>query len=106
MDLSNQQKKQFRAIGHKLKPVVTVAGNGLSENVVKELERAINDHELIKVKLVVGARQEKEAVLQQITALLGSTTVQEIGNIALIYKPSAKPDPQLSNLLRSDIFIH
>lgn len=106
MDLSNQQKKQFRAIGHKLKPVVTIAGNGLSESVVKELERAINDHELIKVKLNVGAREEKATILKQISQLIGSTTVQEIGNIALIYKPSAKPDPQLSNLLRTNIFIH
>jgi RNA-binding protein len=104
MDLSNQQKKQFRAIGHKLKPVVTVAGNGLSENVVKELERAIKDHELIKVKLNVGTRENKAAILAKINQLVGSTTIQEVGNVALIYKPTAKPDPQLSNLLRFDIF--
>jgi RNA-binding protein len=104
MDLSNQQKKQFRAIGHKLKPVVTVAGNGLSENVVKELERAINDHELIKVKLNVGTRKDKATVLTQINQRLGTATVQEVGNIALIYRPSAKPDPQLSNLRRTNIF--
>lgn len=106
MILSNQQKKQFRAIGHKLKPVVTVAGNGLSENVIKELERAINDHELIKVKLNVGTRKDKATSLAQINQLLGTATVQQVGNIALIYKPSAKPDPQLSNLLRTDIFTH
>ena len=106
MALSNQQKKQFRAIGHTLKPVVTVANNGLSESVVKELERAINDHELIKVKLSVGARENKAAVLKQLNQLIGSTTIQEIGNIALIYKASTKPDRHLSNLLRSNVFIH
>ncbi|MDP4918106.1 MAG: YhbY family RNA-binding protein, partial [Haliea sp.] len=38
--------KQLRAIGHKLKPVVTVAGNGLSDNVLQEVQRALGDHEL------------------------------------------------------------
>jgi RNA-binding protein len=104
MDLSNQQKKQFRAIGHKLKPVVTVAGKGLSENVVKELERAISDHELIKVKLVVGERENKKTVLAEINRLTGGIIVQEIGNIALVYRKANKPNPQLSNILRSDTF--
>jgi len=84
--------------------VVTVAGKGLSENVVKELERAIGDHELIKVKLVVGERENKKTVLKEINRLTGAIVVQEIGNIALIYRKASKPNPQLSNILRSDIF--
>ena len=51
---TNQDIKQLRAIGHKLKPVVTIAGNGLSEGVITELDRALQDHELIKIKLAVG----------------------------------------------------
>ena len=34
---AKQDTRQLRAIGHKLKPVVTVAGNGLSEAVIAEL---------------------------------------------------------------------
>ena len=62
MSMSKKTKpdsKQLRAIGHKLKPLVTVAGNGLSENVVAELERALSDHELIKVKLAVGGKDAR-----------------------------------------------
>jgi RNA-binding protein len=44
---AKQDMRQLRAIGHKLKPVVTVAGNTLSEGVTAELERALDDHELI-----------------------------------------------------------
>ena len=51
--------RQLRAIGHKLKPVVTVAGNGLSDAVRLELDRALEDHELIKVKLAVGDRSAR-----------------------------------------------
>ena len=39
---ANQDIRQLRAIGHKLKPVVTVAGNGVTDNIVAELDRALN----------------------------------------------------------------
>ena len=52
---ANLDIKQLRTIGHKLKPIVTVAGNGITDGVVNELERALTDHELIKIKLAVGA---------------------------------------------------
>ena len=49
MTLNNADKKRFRAIGHQLKPVITIAEKGLSENIQLELERALNDHELISL---------------------------------------------------------
>ena len=58
--------KQLRAIGHNLRPVVTVAGKGLSDTVLAELERALNDHELIKVKLAVGGRETRTAVAEEL----------------------------------------
>lgn len=48
MTLTQEQKKQFKSIGHHLKPIVTVADNGLTEGVLAELDRALHDHELIK----------------------------------------------------------
>ena len=54
MNLSQSQKKQFRSIGHSLHPLVTVATKGLSETVMAEINRALFDHELIKVKFSVG----------------------------------------------------
>jgi RNA-binding protein YhbY len=48
--LTQQQKKHYRAIGHILDPIVTIAGKGLSETVVTELNRALDDHELIKIR--------------------------------------------------------
>ena len=92
--------KQFRAIGHKLKPVVTVAGNGLNDNVMLELERALTDHELIKVKLVVGDRPARESVSQEICSKTGAEIIQIIGNIVLLLRRSPEPDPRKSNLLR------
>jgi RNA-binding protein len=97
---TNQDIKQLRAIGHKLNPVVTIAGNGLTENVLAELERALGDHELIKVKLAVGSRETRSAVAQEICDRSGAELVQSIGNVIVILRRSANPDPRLSNLIR------
>lgn len=92
--------KQLRAIGHKLKPVVTVAGNGLSDNVVAEIERALTDHELIKIKLAVGEREARDAVTLDICERTGAQLVQSIGSVALLLRRTAAADPRKSNLIR------
>lgn len=92
--------KQLRAIGHKLKPVVTVAGNGVSDNVLQEVRRALEDHELIKVKIAVGDREARSAAVDALCAETGATLVQSVGNIVLLLKRAKKPDPRLSNLIR------
>lgn len=92
--------KQLRAIGHKLKPVVTVAGNGLSDNVIAELERALTDHELIKIKLAVGEREAKATVTSEICERTGAQLIQSIGNVALLLRRTVDADPRKSNLIR------
>jgi len=92
--------KQLRAIGHKLKPVVTVAGNGLTDAVYAELERALSDHELIKIKLAVGSRDARAKLSQEICDRCGAELVQSIGNMAVILRRAVQPDPRLSNLIR------
>ncbi|KDE38736.1 MAG: YhbY family RNA-binding protein [Nitrincola lacisaponensis] len=100
MSLTPEQKKRFRTLGHQLNPIVMVAGNGLSENIQLETDRALEDHELIKVKFAVGDRELKRQLIQELCQIVEATLVQEIGNIALIYRKSDNPDPKLSNLLR------
>lgn len=98
---SKTNTRQLRAIGHKLHPVVTIAGNGLSESVSLELERALNDHELIKIKLAVGSREARDAILAELVVQSGAELIQQIGNTALLLRRSSEPDPRKSNLLRA-----
>ncbi len=97
---TNQDIKQLRTIGHKLKPVVTIAGKGLSENVITEINRALKDHELIKIKLVVGDKAARMAVAEELCAATQSKLVHSIGGVILVLRRSAEPDPRLSNLIR------
>ncbi|WIO73803.1 ribosome assembly RNA-binding protein YhbY [Porticoccaceae bacterium LTM1] len=100
MPLSNHDKKQLRSIGHSLNPIVTVAGNGLTENVMTEIERALTDHELIKVKFMVPDRELKKQAVEEVCRLTKAELAQMIGHIALLYRKADKPNPKLSNLLR------
>jgi RNA-binding protein len=97
---ANLDIKQLRTIGHKLHPVVTVAGNGLTEGVLAELERALQDHELIKVKLAVGSREARAEVTSDLCDRTKAELVQSIGNVIVILRRAAQPDPRLSNLIR------
>tara|TARA_R110002072_G_scaffold98034_3_gene215881 strand:+ start:18524 stop:18835 length:312 start_codon:yes stop_codon:yes gene_type:complete len=97
------QQKRLRAIGHKLKPIVTIGGNGFSESVVLELKRALDDHELIKVKIHAEDRDDRTESVAKLISVTGSELIQRVGNVALIYKAAAKPQAGLSNILRSDI---
>ncbi len=98
MPLSSDRKKQYRTLGHKLNPVVTVAGNGLSEGVLEELNRALDDHELIKVKLAITDRDIRKQIASQMCQQCRAEMVQEIGKVALIFRQTKEPNPKLSNI--------
>lgn len=99
--LSQAKKKHFRAIGHKLQPVVTVAERGRTEGVSNELERALEDHELIKVKLQIADPGERRALAAELCEAHRAELVQAVGKVVLLYRAAKKPDPRLSNLLRN-----
>jgi RNA-binding protein len=100
MALEQAKIKQLRTIGHQLKPIVIVSENGLTDGVLAELERALNDHELIKVKFAFEDRDAKRAAMDETLAITKAELVQSIGKIALIYRLAKKTNKKLSNLHR------
>jgi len=100
MPLTNEQKKHYKSIGHHLKPVLILSENGLTEGVQAELDRALNDHELIKVQLRIAERDDRHALIEELCQLGRCELVQAIGKMALIYRKNPKPNKQLSNIHR------
>jgi RNA-binding protein len=98
MALDSQTRQKLKAIGHKLNPVVTVAGKGLSDTVYEEIRRGLHDHELIKVKFAVGDREVKQQLIAEMCRTCGCELVQQIGHVALIYKENPEAKPNLSNV--------
>jgi len=97
MDLSEHQKKHLRGLGHKLKPLVMVGEAGLSDSVLAEFEATLDHHELIKVRVRVGDREVRDAIIAQLCAKGSANLIQRIGNVALLYRPnlSKKPDKRI-----------
>ncbi len=98
MHPDNRTRKQLRAIGHRLNPVVIIS-KGLTDGVGAEIDRALTDHELIKIRVNTADRGEKKEQIDAICAQFGAQLIQSTGHIALLYRPALKPKPELSNLL-------
>ena len=75
--LSIHERKRLRQIGHALNPVVMIGGQGLTENVIEETNRALNDHELIKVK-IAGEDREDRAAERRVRVSLGRCADQVV----------------------------
>lgn len=89
MKMTNSQKRYLRGLTHDINPVVMVAANGLTENVMTEIEQALDHHELIKVKLR-GEREERKAWTEAIVSATGAITVHSIGQVASFYRRNPK----------------
>lgn len=92
--------KQYRAIAHKLNPIVTIGANGITDNIKLELDRALNDHELVKIKVNIGDRDDRTATIDELAAHCSAEIVQTIGRTATLLRPTENPDPLKSNLQR------
>lgn len=89
--LSNSQLKFLRGKAHSLKPVVMVGANGVTDNVLEEINNALNHHELIKIKVRAEEREEKQAMVEHICQQTKAEKVQLMGHNLSLYRKSANP---------------
>ena len=86
MELSEKQKKHLRRLAHPFHPIVTLGNAGLTEGVVGELDRALDDHELVKVSARVGERDARNEALATLAARTSAQLVQRIGHVGVFYR--------------------
>jgi len=86
LQLSSIERRELRARAHSLNPVVSIAENGLTEAVLKEIDVNLNAHELIKIRVYGDSREDRIAHLEQICSELGATAVQHIGKLLVVYR--------------------
>jgi RNA-binding protein len=92
MNLSKAQIKRLRSTSHQLKPVVMMGQNGMTEAVQKEIEIAIEHHELIKIRLPAADKVAKKQMIEIICKHHNAEPVQSIGNVVVIYRRNIKTD--------------
>ena len=98
-ELSGKQRRWLRGKAHSLKPVVQMGGKGLTDAVVAEVDRALDVHELIKVRLT-GEREEREEAVSDLAERVGAETVGVTGKVAILYRENPLPEKRQVRLPR------
>lgn len=89
--LTPAQRQYLKGLAHSRQPVVMIGGNGLTPAVLKEIERGLAAHELIKIKAASDEAETRSAWMEEICAATGAAPVQQIGKVLVIYRAGAKP---------------
>ena len=87
MDINPRERSTLRAAAHPLKPVVLIGDNGLTDAVLKEIDRALTSHELIKVKASGAERADREILLATICDTLSCASVHHLGKTLILFRP-------------------
>ncbi len=88
IELTPKQRQTLKAQAHGLKPVVLLGSAGLSASVLKEVDRALLAHELIKVKVPGDDRDERDRIFTTVADHLSAARVQAIGKLLVLFRPS------------------
>lgn len=84
--LTPAQRRDLRAAAHHLNAVVSISQKGLTPTVLQEIDRCLNAHELIKVRLYGIERADRSALELEICQALGCAPVQHIGNLLVLWR--------------------
>jgi RNA-binding protein len=90
MELSEKQLRFLRGRAHALKPVIQVGQKALTTGVIAETRRALQDHELIKLRIQASDRDARDALLAELVSAAEATLVARIGHVAVLFKPNPK----------------
>lgn len=91
LEISPHERRALRAQAHHLHPVVTIGQHGLTPTVLTEIELALNAHGLIKVRVFLDDRDERELLLAEIADGLDAAPVQHIGKLFVLWRPQPEP---------------
>lgn len=92
LQLSSDEIRSLRARAHSLNPVVSIAQQGLTETVLKEIDASLKAHELIKIRVYNDDRDQRDTYLTAICEQLGAIAVQHIGKLLVIWRPMTEEE--------------
>jgi RNA-binding protein len=82
--LSGRQRRQLRALAHGLRPVVHVGAGGIGDSLLRALDQALSDHELVKVRLLEP--DDKRALARELAEAAGAELAGLVGHTAILYR--------------------
>ncbi|NOY16093.1 MAG: YhbY family RNA-binding protein [Gammaproteobacteria bacterium] len=90
MSLNRLQTSYLRGLAHPLSAAVSIGASGLTDAVMSELESTLKYHELLKIRIATDNRDLRKKLIQDICSSTSAELVQQIGKVAVIFRPSKK----------------
>jgi RNA-binding protein len=88
VSLTSAQVRFLRGVAHDLRAMLQVGGKGITDALVTEVANALEQHELIKVKIAAEDREVRDAMIGELAQRADAALVQRIGHTAVLYRPS------------------
>jgi len=85
--LSGKQRRYLRGLGHDLKPIVQIGKGGIDDGLVAAVAQALEDHELIKLKIGESADVDRHEAADELARRSHSEVAQVLGYTVLLYRP-------------------
>ena len=86
--LTPAQTRFLRGQAHDLRAILQAGAKGVTDALVAEVDLALEQHELIKVKIAGNERDARDAMIAELANRAGAALVQRIGHTAILYRPS------------------
>ena len=88
--LTPREKKLIKKLSHDLKPLIRIGKNGVTPATIANIDKALTNHELIKIKYLEH-KDQKKTLTRQITEETGSELINRIGNTIVLYREGLHP---------------
>jgi RNA-binding protein len=78
--------RELKARSQILKPVIHVGRDGLTEALIRALDQALADHELVKVRFT-DHKSERKQLAADLAACTDSRKILLVGHTVTLYRP-------------------
>ncbi|MDW7668471.1 MAG: ribosome assembly RNA-binding protein YhbY [Bacillota bacterium] len=86
--IKGKTRSYLKSLAHKLEPIMQIGKNGLTEEVLKSIDEALEARELIKINLLNNNLLDTKETAIEICSNLNAEYIQSIGNKIVIYRES------------------
>ncbi|MCX7749242.1 MAG: ribosome assembly RNA-binding protein YhbY [Clostridia bacterium] len=86
--LTGKQRSYLRGLANEIQPIFQVGKGGISDNMIKQFNDALEARELVKATVLKNALVDTREVCEEIARQAGAEVVQVIGSKFVLYKES------------------
>ena len=85
--MNSKERAALRAAANPLEPIFQIGKEGISENLISQLDDALDARELLKIRVHLETSPKKPRELaDELQSLLGAEVIQVIGGVIVLYR--------------------